>query len=254
MGEGRATAHMDYYSPPSKYLSVFSLALQGLQRVGRFELSAGAQLVDREAWPNGPQGATHDVRYPIGVSYHPAMGWNVGVELAPAYPADAVPVIAARGFVIAPLLGPVDWSLSYDFWHFKNETDVQLFNPGVGISLPHELRLDLRAWIAVVTSPPGANGERRTEPAGAGGAQLTWSATSRLDLALSAAYGKELDATVIQETMLNYLGPSVQVLGDWLVQRHFGLRGSVGLQWLTQQDNGSSFTITSFELGGYGRW
>jgi tetratricopeptide (TPR) repeat protein len=255
MGEGRATAHIDYYSPPSKYQSVLSFALQGLQRVGRFELSAGAQLVDRVTWANGPSGAqqTNDVRYPIDVSYHPAMGWLVGVELAPASPSAAVPVIAARGFLIAPLFGPFDASLSYDFWHFDNKTDVHLFNPGVGISLPHELRLDLRAWIAVVTSPPGANGDRRTEPAGAGGAQITWSATSRLDLALSAAYGRELDATVIQESMLSYVGPSVQAVADWLVQRHFGFRGAAGLQWMTQP-SGASFTITSFELGGYGRW
>jgi hypothetical protein len=255
MGEGRATAHVDYYSPPSRYQSVYSFALQALQRVGRFELSAGAQLVDREGGPSGARPA-HDVRYPIDVVYHPATGWTVGAEVAPAYPAAAVPEIGLRGFLIAPLFGPFDASLSYDFWHFANRTDVHLFNPGVGISLPHELRLDLRAWIAVVTSPPDANGVRRTEPAGAGGAQLTWSVTSRIDLALSAAYGRELDAATIQVNMLGYLGPSAQLVADWLVRRHFGLRGSVGLQWL-QPDSppgAPSFTIASFEVGGYGRW
>lgn len=255
VGEGRVTAHVDYYSPPSRYQSVYSLALQALQRLGRFELSAGAQLVDREGGPFGAKPA-HDLRYPVDVLYHPAMGWTVGAEVAPAYPADAVPTIGLRGYLIAPLFGPFDASLSYDFWHFKNETEVHLFNPGVGISLPHELRLDLRAWVAVVTSPPDANGARRTEPAGAGGAQVTWSVTSRIDLALSAAYGRELDAATIQVNMLGYLGPSAQLVADWLVQRHFGVRGGAGVQYL-QPDSppgAPSFVIAAFEVGGYGRW
>jgi tetratricopeptide (TPR) repeat protein len=262
LGEGRLTAHMDGYLPASRFQSVYSVAAQVLQRIQRFELYAGAQLVDREG---GPPGAVpiHDVRYPIGASYHPGTGWTLGLEVAPAAPAKAVPAPSVRGWVIMPIFGPFDGSFSYDFWHFTSDgqTEVHLLNPAIGVSLPYELRLELRAWIAVVTVLQPGSPRRRVEPAGAGGAQLTWSATSRIDLSLSAAYGRELDASLIATdvNVISFQGPSAMLTADVLLNRHFGVRPSAGAQYLAQDSqNGapspSPFWILSFELGAYARW
>lgn len=245
VNEGRVGARLDRY--PASYPSITTLSAQVLERVGRFELMQAAQLVDRA----GAGVHLLDVRLPVDVSYHPAMGWTVGAEVAPGIPGHAVPDWALRGFGIAPLAGPFDASLSYDYWHFSNpaHTEVHLLNPAVGVSLPSEIRLDLRAWMAVV----GAQGTR-AKVAGAAGLQATWSATSRMDLALAVTYGQELEPTTIatQLQLLAYTGPSATAFADLLVHRHFGFRPALGLQVL--QANASPIWIESVEVGAYARF
>ncbi len=261
LGEGRVTAHVDRY-PPSRFPSVYTLAAQVLERVGRFELYGGAQLVDREGGPGGAA-PVRDARYPFGGSYHPGTGWTLGVEYAPAGPAKAVPRPSARAWLLMPIFGPFDGSLSYDFWHFSSDsrTEVHLVNPAVGLSLPHELRLEVRAWIADVTVAPPGRSRRRLDTAGAGGAQLTWSATARIDVSLGAAYGRELDANVVAANvnLISYVGPSAMLTADVLFNRHLGLRPSAGAQYLTQDaQNGVAppppFWILSLDVGAYARW
>lgn len=245
LGEARLTGRADIYAP-SQYQSVYTVTAQGLERVGRFELSGAAQLVDREGGGVPP---VHDARYPIGLTYHPAMGWSLGAEVALGAPAVAIPNVTVRGWLVMPVFGPVDASFSYDFWHFNaHDERVHLLNPGLGLALPKDLRLDVRAWIAVVqiTAP---------KVGGAAGAQLTWSPTPRIDLAATLTYGQELEPGLFLG-LDTYTGPSATVFSDVLINRHFGFRPVAGWQRL-RSDQGPAHTIItiySAELGAYGRW
>ncbi|HXX66404.1 MAG TPA: tetratricopeptide repeat protein [Polyangiaceae bacterium] len=245
VGESRLTARVDVY--PSAYPSIYSLGAQGLQRVGRFELTAGAQVVDRIGGGYGP---IVDGRYPLGVVYHPALGWTVGGELAFGAPANAIPRWTIREFVVAPLGGRFDTSMSYDLWLFDSGEHVHLFDPGIGVELPKEIRLDLRAWIAAVTIPSGTR-----QVVGAGGIQVGWAVAPRVDLSATATYGVEIEPTgaLTQLQLLDYAGPAGGVSADWRISRHVGLKLSVGYQHL-RDDAGQTLSIESVELGVYDRW
>lgn len=245
VGESRLTGRVDVY--PSAYPSIYSLGVQALEHVGRFELTAGAQLVDRAGGGAGP---IVDARYPLGVVYHPALGWSVGGEVGLGEPATAIPRWTIRELVVAPVAGRFDMSMSYDLWLFDSGEHVHLLDPGIGIELPKEVRLDLRAWIAAVTLPTGTR-----QVVGAGGIQVAWAVTSRLDLSGTLTYGVEIEPTgaLTQLQLLDYAGPAGVASADWRLSRGVGIKPSAGYQRL-RDDLGQTLSIESFELGVYERW
>jgi tetratricopeptide (TPR) repeat protein len=160
VGEPRLTVHFDKY--PVGYQDLFSVITQLLERRGRFEVYGGPQLFVR--YPNRTSQTNQtfiDGRYPLGVAYHPGLGATIGGEIAPGAPSNAIPVLSLKGWALTPIVGGFDAFFAYSFWYYANSEIVHILNPAVGIALPRELRLDVRAWIAA------ANIQSQTKVVGA---------------------------------------------------------------------------------------
>jgi hypothetical protein len=248
-GEARLTTHFDAYDSNNQVLSV---AGQVLQRAGRFEAWGGAQLLSYFTPGLRP---TNDVRYWVDVAYHPALGVVLGAELALGAPANAIPDFAGKVWVTAPIVGPLDATLAYNLWHFEaGDEIVHIVNPSVGVALPKEIRLEVRAWISATT----IGGQ--TKGAGAGGAQVTWTPTARLSAGLAYTYGTEADAVtqgVVLPTdaslFLDYKSHVAGAFVDWLMDRKVGVRPFVGFERREDPSNNVVW-IASAEIGVYARW
>jgi hypothetical protein len=244
LGEARLTVHFDKY--PAGYQDLFSVATQILERTGRFEVYGGPQLLVRYAGSSTSKTVT-DGRYPLGLAYHPALGATVGAEIAPGAPSNAVPVLSLKGWALSPIIGPIDAFFAYSFWYYTTGEVVQIFNPSVGIVLPHELRLDVRGWIAFANLL-GVRGQ--SEAVGAAGGQLAWSATQRFDAGVTYTYGAEVDLSPTLSQLLAYRSHMATAFVDWLLGRHGGLRPLGGVAYRIDQ----AITIWSLEMSAYGRW
>jgi len=247
VGEARATVHVDDY--PSGYTSLYTISTQVLERRGRFEVYGGAQLVG---------GPAQDGRYPLGVAYHPALGMTVGAEVAPGAPSHAIPDWSFKTWMLSPLAGRFDAFLAYSLWHYSHENElVQILNPSIGVALPRELRADVRGWISAVTVPGDQAAAGQTRVEGAAGAQLTWSATPRLDAAVTYTYGAEADTygaggagAILVYQFLEYRSHLATAFVDLLLGRGGGIRPLVGVEYRMP----AAITIWSFEVSAYGRW
>ncbi len=251
VGEARVITHLDVY-PPGRQ-NVYATNAQVLQRLGRFELTAGAQLLDHYG---GGRSSVLDARYPFSLAYHPARGMMVGLELTPGAPANAIPHFALRAWALFPIVGPLDASFAYSFWEFDGGESVNIFNPGVGIALPGEFRLDARSWISVVRLPSSGAQVAQTKAVGAAGLQLTWSATRRVDLSAAYTYGAEADPnqTVAGQLQLQASESHIATaFVDILLHRHFGVRPLAMLERLAGA-SAPALWIEACELGAYARW
>jgi hypothetical protein len=254
LGEARLTVHFDKY--PAGYQDLFSVSTQVLQRTGRFEVYGGPQLLVRYAGsstmgsPPPSGGATTTVtdgRYPLGLVYHPALGATVGGEVAPGAPSNAIPVFSLKGWVLSPIIDRFDGFFAYSLWYYTSGEVVQIFNPSLGIALPHEFRLDLRGWIALANLL-AAQGQ--SEAVGAAGAQLGWSVTPRIDAGVTYTYGAEVDLSPTLSQLLAYRSHVATAFVDLLLGRRGGLRPLGGVAYRIEH----AITIWSLEISAYGRW
>jgi tetratricopeptide (TPR) repeat protein len=243
LGEARMTVHLDKYPPG--YQDLFSVATQLLERTGRFEVFGGSQLVAR--YPNQASGmskAVIDGRYPLGLAYHPALGATVGGEIAPGAPSNQIPVLSLKGWALTPMVDKLDAFVAYSFWYYSNGEIVHILNPALGVALPREFRLDVRGWIAA------ASLQSRSNFVGAGGVQLGWSATRRLDAGVTYTYGAEVDLSPTLTQLLSYRSHAATAFVDFLLGRRGGIRPLAGVAYRIDGD----IVIWSLELTGYGRW
>jgi tetratricopeptide (TPR) repeat protein len=244
LGEARLTGRIDHYPPGYQDLETYGV--QVLQRLGRFDLYGGAEIVER----SGVADVSNivDAHYPIGLAYHPARGMTVGAEVEPGAPATAIADLALKVWVQAPVVHGVDAFWAYQLWHFSTGPEiVQILNPDIGIALPYELRLDVRGWISAATLA------HNTRFVGAGGLQLGWQPTARLGVGVACTYGAELDQNPTLAQLLDYKAGVLSVYADRLISRHWGVRPTIGLDRRVAPD-GTAIWIESGEVSAYARW
>jgi tetratricopeptide (TPR) repeat protein len=248
--EVRATGRIDHYPPG--YQDLITMSVQGLDRVGRFDLYAGAELVER----TGAGAPTIvDAHYPVGIAYHPSTGVTLGAEVEPALPKpQAIAALALKVWAQAPVTHKIDAQLSYQLWDFLQGPEmVHIFNPALGMALPHELRVEARAWISVAHLSGNGTLPSQVSVAGAGGGLVSWHAQSRLDLGLTFTYGAELDSNPTLVQLLQYQSAVVSAYADRLINRHGGLRLTLGID-RRKAPNDVVIWIPAAELSAYLRW
>lgn len=253
LGEARATARLDRY--PSPYQDLATVGAQVLQRIRRFDLYGGAEMVARLGQPS-----VVDAHYPVGLAFHPSTGVTFGGEIEPGAPARAIADVALKVWAQAPLTHRFDASLAYQFWHFSAGPElVHIFNPAIGVALPDDLRLELRAWLSaatlltqptLATQPSGASS---TGVTGAAGFQLSWRASARLDLGFACTYGAELDQNPALLQLLAYRALVVNAYADRLFSRSWGLRPTLGID-RREAPGGTALWVPSVEVSAYTRW
>jgi hypothetical protein len=226
-------------------------SLLGMQRTGRFDLTAGAELVDRMG-AGAP--TVIDVHYPVGIAFHPAMGVTLGAEVEPGAPAQAIADLALRFWAQAPITHRVDFALTYQLWHFSSGPEmVHIFNPAVGAALPHDVRVELRAWISAADLSGRGNQPAQSSVAGAAGGFVSWHSAPRFNAGLSYTYGAELDQNPTLVQLLAYHSHVVSAYGDRLLGRHGGVRLTLGIDRRAAA-GGDAIWIPSAEVSAYARW
>ena len=250
LGEGRLTLRYDRY--PGGYQDIVWWTAQAMQRVGRFELSAGAQLLER---PRISGVAAHtDGRYPVSVAYHPSLATLVGLEITPGGPATTIPDLAVRAWGVAPLTSRLGSYLAASFWHYDTGQTVETLAPSLGFAVLPRLRLDARAWFSLVHLPAAGDSDARTTPAAAVGGVLAWNAREGLELDATYTYGAELDANPALTALDTYRSHVASAYADWIVHARpvIGVRPLVAFE--DRFGGSQTIQILSFELGAYLRW
>jgi hypothetical protein len=144
--------------------------------------------------------------------------------------------------------------LSYQHWHFSLGPEiVQILNPAIGLSLPGDWRLEGRAWVSDVTLIGNATQPGNSRIVGAVGFQLSWQPGARLGVGVAGTYGAELDQNPTLLQLLNYTAYSGTTYADWLINRHLGVRPTLGLAARKGPD-GTVIGILSVEVSAYVRW
>lgn len=246
--EARVSARLDTY--PSGYPDVYTTTAQALHRLDRLELQGGLQLV-RRTQTSVTEGVT-DVRYPLGVLYHTGIGSALGLEVTPAAPSNAVPDLAVRASVLTPLVKDLSAFVAYSFWHYGAGPTVHILNPSLGITLPADIRLDLRAWLSALRVPGGAAGHE-SKIAAAGGASVAVPLRREIEIGGWYTYGVQLDRNPALLTILPIESHSAGAFADLHVTPRAGLRPLVGAEHRSLP-SGASLFGASLELGAYLRW
>jgi YaiO family outer membrane protein len=248
--EVRVGTHLDRF--PGQYQDLYWMSVAGLRRFGRFELSAGAQLLRREG---AHTETVTDARYPVALQYHPTIGTTVGAEVGIGAPAAAIPRFTARVFALLPVTPKVSTYLAYAFWRFDSGAVVHMLQPSLGIDLPFDLRLEGRLWLSSVSLPATGDAAKPgvSRFAAAGGPALQWTADPRLTFSLFYTYGAELDSNPTLYQLLSFTSNTAGLFADKLLTRHFGLRPLVSVQRRSAPSE-EIIWIGSVELGAYVRW
>lgn len=246
--EARVSGRLDGY--PAGYPDVYALGAQVMHRPSRVELYGGVQLV-RRTETAASEGVT-DARYPVGVLYHTGIGAALGLEVAPAAPARALPNVAVRASALTPITNHLGAFLSYSFWHFDGGTTVHILNPSLGIGLPRDVRLDLRGWISALRVPDARPGEQ-AKIAGAVGASIAVPASRALEIGGWYTYGVQLDRNPALLTILAIESHSTGAFADVRIDPRKGLRPLVAVEQRNLPSGGSLWGA-AFELGAYVRW
>ncbi len=250
LGEGRITVRYDRY--PGGYQDIEWWTAQAMQRIGRFEISAGAQILHRPGLPD--VAAQTDGRYPVSVAYHPSTATLIGLEVTPGGPATTIPDIAVRAFGVAPITPFLGSFLSAAFWHYDSGQTVETLAPSIGFQVLPRLRLDARGWLSLVHLPSTATSDASTTPAAAVGGLVAWNARPDLELDVTYTYGAELDANPALTALDTYRSHVASAYADWTFHARpvFGLRPVVTFE--DRFGGSATIQIVSFELGGYLRW
>lgn len=249
LGEARVAGRVDHY--PSAFHDQYSLGGQVLQRIHRYEVYGGVQLLER--YGGSGTAPSTDLRYPVGVVYHPALGVALGAELAIGAPAEAIPNVAARVGASAPITTRVAGSLSYSLWHYASEQLVNLINPSVNVVLKDGISLDLRLWLAAVRAPATDKSPAQSDLAVSAGFQVSWSVHPRVDVAGGYTYGGQLELNPTIYQLLEAKSHTVFAVADILYDRKRGVRPLIGLE-RRALPSGEVLWIPSLEIGGYWRW
>lgn len=247
--EVRALARLDHY--PKGYADVATLAAQGMHRFGRFELTGGLQAL-RRAGATG-QTAVVDLRVPVGFAYHPGLGTTVGAEVAPSFPADAVPRFAVRAFGLLPVTSRLSAFASYSFWAFDAGSTVHILNPSVGVTLPWQVHVDARAFLSAVRLPGPAGSPADVQFAGAYGGAVSVPVKDDLDVGAYYTYGVQLDQNPALFQILQFSSHAAGAWGDYKLTSRRGVKPLLGVERRTTQ-NDDVLWVTAFELSGYARW
>lgn len=255
LNEVSAAAHIDRY--PYPYPDIDWIGVQYLRRIHRYEVYGGAQLLQRAG---AGIARVLDARFPLGVVYHPAMGTLVGAEITPGAPANAIPNLTLRGWALTPLTPLFSAGFGYAFWHFDDGATVHILQPNLGVNLPANLRVEARAWIAILNLPstddPPKPGSAKL--AAAVGPAVEWTVGAPLTLGAYYTYGAELDQNPVRYQLLTFSTNSFGFIGDVRIQRSgpykWGLRPMIGTSRRHQSVNGEAIWIGSTELGAYFRW
>jgi tetratricopeptide (TPR) repeat protein len=247
--EARATLRFDRY--PASYQDLTTASILGLWRIGRFDLTGGAELVGRTG---AGLPTLIDVHYPIGLAWHPAMGVTLGGEVEPGAPAQAIADLALRFWATAPITHRIDFGLTYQFWRFSSGPEaVHIFNPALGVLLPHEVRFELRAWIAAADLSGHGTLPSQSSVVGAVGGLVTWHAAPRFDTGLSYTYGAELDQNPALVQLIAFKSHVISAYGDRILGRHGGVRLTLGID-RREAPGGDAIGVPSAEVSGYLRW
>jgi tetratricopeptide (TPR) repeat protein len=257
LGEARLTARLDHYPPG--YQDLYTMSGQVLQRIGRYEVYGGTALVQRYGGADGVAPVT-DLQFPVGVLYHPALGFVLGAEIAIGAPAHAIPNFQGKVSLLAPIVPRWTGTFSYSFWNYSAGETVHIFAPGVSWTPLEKFRFDLTAYVSAVRIPDqrDALGNLKATAsaslAPAIGIQAAYVHSSRLEFAVGYTYGAELDQDPAVYQLLTIRQNAVHAYADYLFDRSFGMRPVVEFERRESTDSGAIALVESVELGAYYRW
>lgn len=249
-GQARALARVDSF--PSGLPSLYTLGGQGIQRAGKFELSAGTLLYRYTG--GGLVDPLVDGRHTFGVLGHPGVGATAGMSVGFGAPAHWVPSFEAKVFASIPVAGRVSGYFAYAWWQYRTNKTVHIFAPALVYSPREDIHLELKWWTSyVVLEPLSENSTAlRTGVVHAVGLLGAMRVLPQLTLNASYVYGAQLDENPALSQLFPLRSHVATVFGEWALGNDYGVQPLLGFE--RRQSPMTVVLILSAETGIYVRW
>lgn len=243
---------------PSGYDDLYTTDTSAMFRWQRLRFEAGAQIVARHGASrssrSGPIRSTVvDGRPTFGVYHHFGNGAWAGGAVGISAPALALPVRALTLSGFTPLDRRFSAQLLTAYWQYRDDRDVTIVSPALGIAITDSIDATARYWLTSVIAP-SPSGETVVEHVHSAGARVGWRPTPRLSLGLDYTYGVQLERNPTATELLDLRSHIVSVLGFVLLDRSFGIDGAISVERRLGRGRAPDVWGPAIEIGVFTRW
>ncbi len=248
LGQARLALRLDRF--PRGYPDIRTVDLQTLQSLGRVEVGANAQVVDR--YGGSESRAIVDELTTGSAFYQAPGGVGLGLSLGAGTPARAIPRFVSKLWFVAQLGARLSASLAYSLWQYRDGMSAHIIAPTLGYALTDTIQLEARAWLSYLVLPrPGTSAN--IDSVYALSLRTAWRSMARLLLGCSYTYGPQLDKAPTSQEFLRLESHIVTAFSDFLLNRHWGLQVLVAIEE-RRSEHVPFLPIFATELASYVRW
>lgn len=252
IGQARLGQRVQWF--PSRYDDLFTTDASLMQRWERLRFEAGVTVVARHGATrtsrSGEAKSTIvDGRPSFGAYYHFGSGAWAGGSLGVGAPANALPYLSYGLSAFTPI-GSTIFSLQGNaaLWQYKDDRDVLILNPNLGIAVIDSVDVTLRYWLTTVFIPSvGA------EHVHSAGVRVAWRPIRRTAVGVDYTYGVQLERNPTAAELLDLRSHIVSLFALRLLDRTWGVDGSVSVERRAGR-NAPDIWGPAAEVGIFARW
>jgi YaiO family outer membrane protein len=243
---------------PEGYDDVSTTDVTAMQRWRKLRFEAGAAVVSRHGAPRETRSGLMrttiiDGRPSFGTYYHFGNGAWAGGSIGVSAPALALPKWAFGLAGFTPLDRTFSLQLSAALWNYRDNRDVVIVSPALGIALTDSLDLTLRYWLTSVIAQ-NASGSTTVAHVHSVGARLGWRPISRLSVGIDYTYGVQLERNPTATELLDLRSHIVTIFGLFLITRSVGVDAAISVERRLSLGAGPDVFGPAAEVGVFTRW
>lgn len=252
IGQARLGQRVQWF--PTRYDDLFTTDATALQRWQRLRFEAGVTVVTRYGATRTTRSGEAkntiiDGRPSFGTYYHFGNGAWAGGSLGIGAPANALPRWSYGLAAFTPI-GATRFSLQGNaaLWQYKDDRDVLILSPALGIAVIDTLDVTLRYWLTTVFVPNvGA------EHVHSAGVRVGWRPIPRTAFGVDYTYGVQLERNPTAAELLDLRSHILSIFALRLFDRTWGVDGSISIERRAGR-NAPDVWGPAIEAGIFARW
>ncbi|HVH44757.1 MAG TPA: tetratricopeptide repeat protein [Labilithrix sp.] len=256
LGQVRLGQRVQIY--PEGYDDLYTTDTSAMIRWRRLRFELGAQVVTRHgaerSTRSGPVRTTViDGRPTFGTYYHFANGAWAGGAVGTSAPAYALPRYAYSLSGFTPLGRVFSAHLSTAYWQYRDDRDVVIVSPAIGMAVTESIDVIARYWLtSVIAANP--SGDTTVAHVHSAGLRVGWRVLSRLTLGVDYTYGVQLERNPSATELVDLRSHIVSLLAVVLLDRSFGIDAALSGERRMSLGTGPDVFGPAAEIGAFVRW
>jgi YaiO family outer membrane protein len=241
---------------PSGYDDILTTDASAMIRWRRLRFELDEQVVNRHgAERPSRSGPVHtgiiDGRPTFGTYYHFENGAWAGGSIGVGAPAVSLPhyMFSLSGFM--PLGRVLSGHVTAAYWRYKDDRDVAILSPALGVAVTESVDLLVRYWLTAVSAASGS-GDKSITVVHSVGARIGYRVRPRLSVGLDYTYGVQLERNPTADELVNLRSHIVSLIGVMLFSESFGIDGALSLE--RRESKGPAVFGPAAEVGAFVRW
>lgn len=251
VGQARLGQRVQWF--PSSYDDLVTTDASAVQRWRRLRFEGAMTFAARSGATRATRSGENrtpiiDGRPSFGAYLHFGAGAWAGASIATAAPATALPVWAYSVSGFTPVWStPLSIQLTGAFWRYRDDRDVAILSPALGIAVTERLDVTLKYWLTTVFH------DGTSESAHSAGVRIGWRPIARTTFGLDYTYGVQLERNPTALELTSLRSHIVSLLAMRQITRSFGVDAALGLE-RRAGPNAADVWGPSAEVGVFARW